>query len=105
MTCRHLMGAVLLSGVILLAAPSASAMQCGSSVVGPGDQQQKVLDRCGRPSSVTQRYVEVGPPGDWRWHRAVVEQWVYNFGPNELMRMLELEGGVVIAEQTLGYGH
>jgi hypothetical protein len=104
MNCRRLIGAMLLSAVVLLAAPSASAMQCGSAVVGPGDHQQTVLDRCGAPSSVTQRYVGVVQPNGGVGYR-VIEQWLYNFGPSQLMRLLEIEGGLVTAEETLGYGH
>jgi hypothetical protein len=34
-----------------------------------------------------------------------VESWIYNLGPNKLMRRLRLEGGVVVEIETLGYGY
>ena len=34
-----------------------------------------------------------------------VENWIYNLGPNKLMRRLRFEGGVVAEIETLGYGY
>jgi len=34
-----------------------------------------------------------------------VESWVYNLGPNKLMRRIRFEGGVVTEIETLGYGY
>ena len=34
-----------------------------------------------------------------------VESWIYNFGPNKLMRRVIFEGGIVTEIETLGYGY
>jgi hypothetical protein len=34
-----------------------------------------------------------------------VENWIYNLGPNKLMRRLRFEGGIVAEIETLGYGY
>jgi hypothetical protein len=34
-----------------------------------------------------------------------VDIWVYNLGPNKLMRRIRFEDGVVVAIETLGYGY
>ena len=34
-----------------------------------------------------------------------VEIWLYNLGPNKLMRRLRFEGGYVVDIDTLGYGY
>ena len=34
-----------------------------------------------------------------------VESWIYNLGPNKLMRKVIFEAGVVVEIETLGYGY
>ncbi len=34
-----------------------------------------------------------------------VETWLYNLGPNKLMRRISFEGGYVVDIETLGYGY
>jgi len=34
-----------------------------------------------------------------------VETWIYNLGPNKLMRSIRFEGGFVVDIDTLGYGY
>jgi hypothetical protein len=48
----------------------------------------------GRPQYIGEDYIEVS-----------VEAWVYNFGPNKLMRRLRFENGVLAQIETLGYGY
>ena len=48
----------------------------------------------GRPYFIGQDYMEVP-----------VEAWIYNLGPNKLMRRLRFENGFVAEIETLGYGY
>jgi hypothetical protein len=35
----------------------------------------------------------------------VIEEWTYNFGPHQLIRVVRLENGVVAEVKMLGYGY
>lgn len=93
-----------------LAAP-AQAMHCGSVVIGNGDTVDKLLEFCGQPETV-KTYPIVRTPIDpngrvYRGFREElrVEEWTYNFGPNQLMTKVRIEYGYVTDVRYLGYGH
>jgi hypothetical protein len=95
----------------LLAAAPAHAMHCGSAVIGNGDTVDKLLEFCGQPESV-KTYPVVRTPVDpngrvYRGFREElrVEEWTYNFGPNQLMTKVRIEYGYVTDVRYLGYGH
>ena len=107
------LAAVLLLG--LLASSPAFAFRCGSKIITEGATRSEVLAKCGEPADmVTQRSV-LRRPVIWTHGRPYyigedfievpVESWVYNLGPNKLMRRLRFEGGVVTEIETLGYGY
>lgn len=92
--------------LIGMAAP-AWALRCGNRLVGPGDQDFQVRDRCGAPLWIerTSEYDVIGANSRFERQRETpIEVWTYNFGPNTLMRRLVLRNGVVAREETLGYG-
>lgn len=97
----------LLLLTLLLASPSAFALRCGSRLVGEGDQDFQVRERCGEPFW-TDRYVNVeiiGAHGALEQQREVqFDVWYYNFGPRQLMRRLVFGDGRLLQEDTLGYG-
>jgi hypothetical protein len=92
---------------LLLASPPAFALRCGNRLVGEGDQDFQVRDRCGDPFW-TDRYVNVeiiGARSPLEQQREVqFDVWYYNFGPRQLMRRLVFRDGRLVAEDTLGYG-
>lgn len=93
---------------------AAADLRCGSRLVLDGDSAADVRARCGEPTEIHRSQVQ-RPPIIWRNghpYRAaggdrdvVVETWIYNLGPNMLMRQLKLEDGIVVSIDTLGYGH
>ena len=121
-----------LTGLMLLPV-SASAMRCGSALINKGDSQAKVLARCGEPATRSSRhalrsgtYARVtgiridGATGDesltatrsesgrhyvYGSSEVLIEAWVYNFGPNQLMRQVTFANGIVEDVKTLGYGY
>lgn len=105
--------AVLLLG-LLVSAP-AFAFRCGSKIVREGDTRSEVAAKCGEPTDVIMQRSVFRRPVVWSYGRPYyvgenyievpVESWVYNLGPNKLMRRLRLEGGVVTEIETLGYGY
>lgn len=100
---RYLTGLLLL----LLASTSAHAMRCGNRLVTSGAQDFQVRQRCGEPFW-TDRYTNVdviGTRGPVEQQRSVqFDVWYYNFGRNQLMRELVFRDGVLLREDTLGYG-
>jgi len=99
--------AFLLALTLLLFSPSAFALRCGSRLVTEGAQDFQVRDRCGEPFYADSYFaVEVfGARGPIEQQREVqYDVWYYNFGPRDLMRRLVLRDGVLVSEETLGYG-
>jgi hypothetical protein len=116
---RSLLG-VTFSAVIavslLQAAPAAAAtntFRCGSALIYEGDEQARVLAKCGEPNDI-HRSVAWRPSGIWRYGRfyasdsgreVPVEVWIYNRGPNQFVRRLKFEDGELVEIETLGYGY
>lgn len=82
-------------------------MRCGSRLVGEGDRDVQVRERCGAPFWVDD-YVGVDVIGARtpleRQIEVRMEVWYFNFGPRDLMRRLLFRDGVLQREETLGYG-
>ena len=92
---------------LLLASPAAHAMRCGNRVVSDGAQDFQVRERCGEPfwTDAYSNLEIVGAYGPVERQRSVqVEVWYYNFGPHALMRRLVFRDGILLREETLGYG-
>ena len=82
-------------------AMAAGSMRCGSRIVDEGKHAAEVLSACGEPD-----YRDVwsypGPRGGgWL---ADVEEWYYNFGSSQLLRVLRLRNGRVVEIGSDGYG-
>lgn len=82
-------------------ARAADSLRCGSRLVTVEARAAEILAACGEPDF---RDVfsypgvsGVGVIGD-------VEQWTYNFGPNQLLRVLKLRNGLLIDIESDGYG-
>lgn len=105
---------ILLLG-LLAASPSFAAFRCGNHLVSEGDTRSKVASRCGEPDDIINQRSVFRRPVIWERGRPYyigedvievpVENWIYNLGPNKLMRRLRFEGGVLAEIETLGYGY
>jgi hypothetical protein len=98
---------VFLALLLMLASPSAFALRCGTRLVTEGSQDFQVRDRCGDPFYAdTYVTTEVfGARGPIEQFRDVqYDVWYYNFGPRNLMRRFVFRDGVLLREETLGYG-
>ncbi len=116
----------------LFFAVSASALRCGTHLVGKGDSRFKVQKICGDPDDVqvstiyrsgipslkyrqfnrfnhSTRYKSVTDDELLIHQRSLVEvqveEWVYNFGPNRIVRQIRFENGRVVKIDGLGYGY
>ena len=102
-----------LAASLFLASP-AFAFYCGTKLIHEGDSIGSVRAKCGEPEEVQVRHVLRRPV---YWHHGTpifagndltevpVETWIYNFGPNKLMRRLRFEDGELVDIETLGYGY
>lgn len=99
----------------LAAVPAAAdSLRCGAHLVNDGDTRAQVADKCGDPVEVEHRTI-LRRPAVWVHGRRVfvgngeievpVDLWVYNLGPNQFMRRVRFENGVVVAIDTLDYGY
>lgn len=106
---------ILIAGLALAAASPAYAFRCGSHLVTEGATRSEVVARCGEPTEIDRRSNILRQPLVWIRGRPYsvgdalieipVEIWVYNLGPNKLMRRLRFEDGVLVDIETLGYGY
>ena len=115
---RHTLTALL---VLLVASAGAiwptraeAAFRCGSRLVTEGDSIGAVRAICGKPTEVHHERIRRPPI---LWHNGhplrllgedvevPVEIWIYNLGPDQLMRRIRFEDGVVTEMDTLGYGY
>lgn len=80
---------------LLALAPRAEALRCGSDLVREGDLAYEVRRACGEPDWVQSYYAGYGG-GEEVWH--------YNFGPNDLIRIMQFRDGRLRRIQTAGRG-
>jgi hypothetical protein len=107
--------AFILTLGLLAASPSFAAFRCGNKLVSEGDTRSEVASKCGEPDDIVSQRSVFRRPVIWERGRPYyigedfievqVENWIYNLGPNKLMRRLRFEGGVVADIETLGYGY
>jgi hypothetical protein len=106
---------ILALGLTLAAASPAYAFRCGSHVIDEGATRSEVAAKCGDPTEISRRSAILRRPSVWIGGRPYftsealieipVEVWIYNLGPNKLMRRLRFEDGVLVDIDTLGYGY
>jgi len=81
-------------------AEASSSMRCGSRIVDEEDLAAELLAACGEPS-FRDRFVLQVPNGSYV---ADTEVWTYDFGPQQLLRLVTLRNGQVSNIETDGYG-
>lgn len=95
-------------------ATQAHALRCGHRVVSVGDYDFEVAARCGEPAHVgtlvaypyqVEAYRSRHPVVTYLPFPIVVDQWVYNFGANRLLYLLEFENGRLVRIRTRGRGY
>jgi hypothetical protein len=97
--------------VLLTAVTPAHAFRCGTRIITRGDHSDKILRFCGEPASVQTRISQRAYVADFGRvfpgvvEEVVVEEWTYNLGPHQLIRVVRLENGFVADIKHLGYGY
>lgn len=120
---KHTLSIVLFLVVVgLVLASNATAFRCGNSLVEVGDRKSEVMRQCGPPTWVDswdedrlERFY--APPYTTGTKqqtvrvpiftnvRVTVEEWTYNLGPTQFMRILRFENGKLIDIATGDYGY
>ncbi len=93
-----------LSGILALMLSStlfaSSSMRCGSRIIDQEDLAAELLAACGEPSYRDQFFSQ-GRSGNYL---ADSELWTYDFGPQNLLRLVTLRNGQISNIDTDGYG-
>jgi hypothetical protein len=85
-------------------------MMCKGGIVSTGDVAGEVVSKCGQPTSTSQREQKnvVGGTTLTRERTitsTIIDDWTYNFGPNQFQYLLTLQNGRVTRIESLGYGY
>ena len=97
--------------VLLIAVSPAHAFRCGTRIITQGDPAEKILRFCGEPTSVQTRVSQRAYITDYgrvipgAVEEVLIEEWTFNLGPHQLMRVVRLENGLVADIKHLGYGY
>ncbi len=84
------------------AAPAADSMRCGSRLVAVEARAAEVLLACGEPDYRDTWNFQQPRTGNWV---SDVEEWYYNFGSNQLLRVLKFRNGKLVDIDADGYGY
>lgn len=107
---------VFLCGLLMIVpafATESATMICKNGIVSKGDFTGDVISKCGEPAGKTQReekrFEKTKERGGAREKTVVtsvtIDEWTYNFGPNEFMHQVSLENGRVTRIESLGHGY
>ena len=85
-------------------------MFCDGGLVSTGDPASEVLAKCGQPAYASpheeKRVSDSGVKGaDKTVTTVLVDDWLYNFGPDRFQRRVTLENGMVMKIESLSYGY
>jgi len=91
-------------------AVATDSMRCQGGIVSIGDTAGAVMSRCGQPAYTTQRErKDVEENAKRSGSKAIsivtIDDWTFNFGPNEFQYRLVLENGRVTGIESLDYGY
>jgi hypothetical protein len=107
-TCKVAIGqyGVMLTLGTLILAGRALALPCNGQTVAPGDTLAEVAAKCGQAALKEQRNVSVKETdkSGTRTTTTAIEEWTFDFGPEELMQMYRFEDGRLVEIRNIGYG-
>jgi hypothetical protein len=98
---------ILLSFGLFPSPASADSISCDGGIVSDGNSVVDLLMKCGQPAwkdSHQEEFTDRLTPGLKQRTYVTVEQWTYNFGPQQLLRTVTIKNGVVTDVKTGQYG-
>lgn len=91
----------VLASLVATALEADDTLRCGSRLVALGDDRAQVRAVCGEPALMDPWDAGVSHvPG----RPQVIEEWTYDFGSRELLRVLRFRNGRLRAIDAAGYG-
>ncbi len=113
---------VILVAMLFVLNDAALAFRCGTRLVNVGDLKAQVLGKCGPPDSVDfweedriERVFGYSYSDDSYYLgtriptavvvRVPIEEWTYNPGPTQFIRILKFENNRLISIETGNYGY
>lgn len=82
-------------------------LRCNGSVISIGSTGGEVINKCGEPASGSQRQA-ITINGNRQYRTIItndIEDWIFNFGPNQFQYQITLKNGRVKRIQSLGKGY
>ena len=98
-----LVAGTILAAVAPLPAGETETCLCRNGIVSRGDIIAEVLKKCGPPAQRNQR--EETRVETRAINIVAVDEWIYNFGPNEFMYSIRFENGRVARIESHDYGY
>ena len=97
---------VLFAGLLLLVAGTSLAGSCKDPNVTTGDPLAEVAAKCGEAMLKEERTVTVDETDKegTRKSTTTIDEWTYDFGPDELMQTYRFENGKLSEISNIGYG-
>jgi hypothetical protein len=86
----------------------AATLDCSGGIISAGDSRVDVLTKCGEPDAKESHEEELtNRLDDGTRHKLfiTVEEWTYNFGPTQFMRIVTLKNGKVAFIRAGNYGY
>lgn len=107
---------IIITGLIIASVPSfgsateTGTMMCNGGIVSIGDTAGEVIGKCGSPATATKREEKILEK-DSRNNRpqkistVAIDDWTFNFGPNQFQYQVILANGRVSRIESLNYGY
>ncbi len=83
----------------------AGSLSCRGGIISAGDRSIDVLAKCGNPDLKESHQESLRDPDTNNRVFVTVDEWTYNFGPTQFMRIVVLRNGVVADVRTGTYGY
>jgi hypothetical protein len=86
----------------------AASFDCAGGIVSVGDMRTDLLIKCGEPDRKEAHNEELVERLDRNVKRTLyvtVEEWTYNFGPKQFLRIVTLKNGIISDIRTGDYGY
>lgn len=104
MKSRERLAVLLVASTLLGVAGTAHAMRCGGRLLDKGLTRAEVRKMCGEPTCIRRPGKIFTEKGGIFWPMATDEEWVYNRGPRQFLRLIKFYQGKVVHWETGGYG-
>jgi hypothetical protein len=83
----------------------ADSLSCNGKIVSDGERAYDLVAKCGEPDSRETHQEDFGDLKLPQRTSVTVEEWTYNFGPSDFVRIVTVKNGVITRIRTGRYGY